>query len=130
MGAYATVEELESRWRPLSDIEEARAETRLADASMLISSTCKQHGVELDDKSEDGKRMLSFISCEMVKRSMMAPVDQAPMSNWSQAAGGYSESATYVNPTGDLYLTSGEKKLLGIGRQRIASLQPSFGDRP
>lgn len=127
MEAFATIEELESRWRSLKDTEKDRAETLLLDASVKIVSMCKQHGVTIDEEDEVQAHSLVSISCEMVKRAMLASVDMAPTTNYSQAAGGYSESFTYANPTGDLYLTSAEKRELGISRQRMFSVKPSGG---
>lgn len=127
MEAFATVEQLESRWRSLSDLEKPRAETLLLDASVIICDECEKHGIEVD--SSDEKQSLKFeaITCEMVKRAMLTPIDQAPINNYSQTAGSYSESVTYVNPTGDLYLTSGEQKRLGFKRQRVFSVRPTGG---
>lgn len=128
MEKFATVEDLEKRWRVLSDIEKDTAETKLVDASCIISSMCGKSGVEIDVTNELQANNLKFVTCEMVKRSMLSPSDQPPMSSYSQAAGGYSESMNFVNPTGDLYLTSSEKRILGIGRQRMFSIRPSGGE--
>ena len=124
MEAFATVDDLQKRWKALSDIEKPRAETLLLDASAIISTMCAQSGITIDKTDELQALNLNSITCEMVKRAMLSPLDQAPMSNYSQTAGSYSESGTFVNPTGDLYLTSNEKKRLGIGRQRMFSIQP------
>jgi hypothetical protein len=45
----------------------------------------------------------------MVKRAMISSVGGAPLSQFSQTAGVYTESGTYVNPTGDLYLIATNK---------------------
>lgn len=127
MEAYATVDELQSRWRALSDVEAKRASTLLMDASVIIATMCSQSSVEIDPADELQAHTLQSITCEMVKRAMLSPVDQAPLSQFSQTAGGYSESGTYVNPTGDLYMTSNEKRRLGIGRQRMFSIRPTGG---
>lgn len=127
METFATITDLQSRWRALSDIEKTRAETLLMDASVIIATMCAQSSITIDTTDELQAMTLEAITCEMVKRAMLSPIDQAPMSNYSQTAGSYSESGTFVNPTGDLYLTSSEKKRLGIGKQRMFSIKPTGG---
>lgn len=123
MEAFATTSDLEDRWRALSDIEKGRAETLLLDASVMISAMCQQSGVTIDESDELQAHNLTAITCEIVKRAMLTPVDIAPTTSYSQSAGGFSESFAYANPNGDLYLTSSEKRLLGIGRQRMFSIR-------
>ena len=127
MDAYATLEDLQSRWRLLSADEQQRATTLLSDAAVKIALACKQSGVAIDAADELQSEALKSINCEMVKRAMMSPIDMPPMSSFAQTAGSYSESQTYVNPTGDLYMTLGEKKMLGIGTQKMGSIPPLIG---
>ena len=127
MTAYATLEDLQSRWRQLSADEQQRATTLLSDAAVKIALACKQSGVAIDAVDELQSEALKSINCEMVKRAMMSPIDMPPMSSFAQTAGSYSESQTYVNPTGDLYMTLGEKKMLGIGTQKMGSIPPIIG---
>lgn len=127
MEAFATSSDLASRWRDLNETETKRAETLLLDATAKITSMCDASGVTIDETDKVQAHNLKAITCEVVKRAMLCSVDSAPTTNYSQGAGAYTESFTYANPTGDLYLTSAEKKLLGIGRQRIFSIQPTGG---
>lgn len=127
MEAFATTRDLENRWRELDGTEKERAETLLLDATAKITSMCNDSGVTIEATDEVQAHNLKAITCEMVKRAMLSAVDTAPVTNYSQGAGGYTESFTYANPTGNLYLTSDEKKLLGIKRQRIFSVKPAGG---
>ena len=127
MTAYATLEDLQSRWRQLSADEQQRATTLLSDAAVKIALACKQSGVAIDAADELQSEALKSRNCEMVKRAMMSPIDMPPVSSFAQTAGSYSESQTYVNPTGDLYMTMGEKKMLGIGTQKMGSITPIIG---
>ena len=127
MDAYATLEDLQSRWRLLSADEQQRATTLLSDAAVKIALACKQSGVAIDAADELQSEALKSINCEMVKRAMMSPIDMPPVSSFAQTAGSYSESQTYVNPTGDLYMTLGEKKMLGIGTQKMGSIPSLIG---
>ncbi len=127
MDAYATLEDLQRRWRLLSADEQQRATTLLSDAAVKIALACKQSGVVIDAADELQSEALKSINCEMVKRAMMSPIDMPPVSSFAQTAGNYSESQTYVNPMGDLYMTLGEKKMLGIGTQKMGSIPPLIG---
>lgn len=127
MEAYATTDDLQKRWKTLSDIELERATALLLDASVILATGCKKAGVKIDPADELQALTITAITCEMVKRAMLSPVDEAPMQQFSKTAGSYSESGTYVNPTGDLYLTSAEKSRLGFGQQRMFSIRPTGG---
>ena len=111
----------------MSADEQQRATTLLSDAAVKIALACKQSGVAIDAADELQSEAFKSINCEMVKRAMLSPIDMPPMSSFAQTAGSYSESQTYVNPTGDLYMTLGEKKMLGIGTQKMGSIPPLIG---
>ncbi|BDF40071.1 MULTISPECIES: Gp19/Gp15/Gp42 family protein [Bacteria] len=127
MDAYASVEDLQARWRPLSSDEEERAEQKLKDASLIVADECRRFGVNLNAADGMTKDALSLTVCEMVKRAMMSPVDRAPITQGGLTVGPFNQSLTYANPTGDLYLTSSEKRRLGIGRQSAGFVHP-WGD--
>src|SRR5690606_22781431 len=107
---YATVTDLESRWRSLSADERARAEVLLGDAAVRIDAQCPPAD-PLDD--EEARKI---VSCEMVKRAMGSPADSA-VSSALIGAGPYQQQLQYANPTGDLYLTKGDRKLLRCSSQ-------------
>jgi len=69
---YATVEDLEATWHPLSDADKAVATTLLNYASILI----RQAFPDIDsrmDASEDLTDLVRFVCIEMVKRAMRNP---------------------------------------------------------
>lgn len=119
MGAvYATVADLAGRWRPLDPEETARATVLLADAGVRIRVACPDVDARLAaDPPELEAEIPLIVSVEMVRRAMLAPVDQAPMSQIQQTAGPFSQGGTFTNPTGDLYLTKAERQMLGCGGQ-------------
>lgn len=82
------------------------AEALLADASDLIRTTCPRWPAA---KPATLKR----IACMAVKRAMQAGPDMSGVTQSTQTAGSYSESLSYANPAGDLYLTTSEKEALG-----------------
>lgn len=110
MEPYATVGELEASWRPLGDGERSRAQALLADASAVVAAELR--GREPDPAAA------SVAVRSMVRRAMLAPDSQAGLKSASMTAGDYGETWNYANPAGDLYLTSSERRMLGIGRGR------------
>lgn len=127
MTAYATIGDLESRWRSLSNSDEARAEALLDDAAVWLRTWAP----DLDSRIADGSLDESvpvMISCAMVKRAML---DSDGMSSETsqQAAGVYSQSMTraFANPQGNLYLTGQEKDmLLGFPPDAVSMTMPGM----
>ncbi len=117
---FATVSELEARWRTLSTDEKTRATALLEDASYMILARCET-AATVDDGDTAGRSqresVLRSIVCAMVQRSMLAGDATPGVKTTQETAGPFSQSFTFANPTGDLYLTAGELKLLPCGRQ-------------
>lgn len=118
--AYATHADIEARWRELSATEEAQADTLCEDASAIIDSL-----VTVDE----GKLELAkVVCCNMVIRAMSASQSDAyGLSQGSMTAGVYTQSWTYSNPSGDMYLTKLERQMLGIGQGYIGSIRVKVG---
>jgi hypothetical protein len=109
--AYADVSDLEVRWRTLTDDEQARAEALLDDASAMLDAY-----VTVDATDEQQAALLKIVVCNMVQRSMSTSSGDAyGVSQQSITAVGFTQQYTYSNPTGDLYITKAEKRMLGIG---------------
>ncbi len=106
---FATVYGLEAAWRPLEDGERERAKKLLGWAEARIRSLLPQ-GWESDGGITSN---LEMVTVESVRRQMSAPA--IPATQMSQGAGAYTASVQLANPSGDWYLTSAEKDLLGIG---------------
>ena len=121
--AYATVSDLEARWRELSEAERLQAEVLLDDAALIIDSFADidSTDISLSDRAR-------YVSCSMVERAMMsAASDSFGVNNMSATMGPFTQQVTYANPTGDLYLTATEKKLLGVGKAFITQVRPVIG---
>ena len=117
MEAFATVNDLESRWRTMDASEKKRAAILLEDAAAIIAASMEQAGVEVAEKNEVQAANLVRVSCAMVQRAM-AQGDGEQEHAW----GGNIVS----NPSGDLYLSKADRRSLGLGRCRIGSVSP-FG---
>lgn len=120
--AYATVDDLEARWRPLSTTEQDRAEVLLDDAAVYLSAL-----VTVDDSDQAQADVLKVVSCSMVQRVMSSDVDTFGVSQASMTAGSYTQSMTFANPSGDFYLTAMEKRLLGIASSKLGTIRPKVG---
>lgn len=118
--AFADVSDLESRWRDLSADEQSRAEVLLDDASVMLAQL-----VDIDESDADQAKLLKKVCCNMVIRAMSATeTDAFGVSQTSMTAGPYSQSFSFSNPSGDMYLTKLEKRLLGITSSYIGSIRP------
>ncbi|WP_115728251.1 Gp19/Gp15/Gp42 family protein [Actinomyces culturomici] len=111
---WATPEDLEARWRLLTDDEKQRATALIDDAMSLIKDECpKWPSAQLES--------LRRIVCQMVHRAMLAPLgdeDAIGVSNASMTTGPFSQALTFTNPGGDLYLTKAERRALAGRRGR------------
>lgn len=112
---YATVQDVEAGFRPLSDDEKPLCDELLDEAGIVIDAYNQ-------DASEEHKRL---VSCRMVRRQLDAgAVGQNavtyPMgaSQGSATALGYQQSWTVSGGSvGELYLSKLEKWLLGVGNK-------------
>lgn len=113
---FATVSDLEARWRGLSEAEQARAAVLLADASALIRDTVPGWG-------QVSEQTLRAICCAVVRRAMSVDVDLPDgVSSFNETAGPFTQQMSFANPTGDLYLTRAEKARMGVGVATAASI--------
>lgn len=106
--AYADVFDLEVHWRTLTDDERLRAEALLDDASAMLDAY-----ITVDESDEQLMKRLKIVVCNMVKR-VMSTDDLYGVTQQSMTAVGFSRQFSYANPTGDLYITKAEKRMLGI----------------
>lgn len=124
---FADVEDLEARWRVLSDAETVRAATLLGDAEALIATEFSRLGVPLNPDDPVLEVNLRRVTCAVVKRAMASGADEGDFKQVSLSAGPFSQAWTPNNPSDDLYLTSAERQSLGIPRRkaRVGSIMPS-----
>ena len=126
---YATVEDLSTYWRPITEAETPRAEDLLSLASSRIRLYAAKVGIDIDNKAggdADYADPARWVVMEATKRAMATPVDVPPVDNYSQSAGPYSENYRFTNPSGDLWFKKAELKALGIsGMQVIDSITPT-----
>lgn len=108
--AFATVQDLESRWRDLTEDEEAKAAVLLEDAAVYLESL-----VVVDPEDEHQASALNIVSCNIVRRMMNVTDDMYGVTEGTMTADIYTQRFTYSNPNGNMYITKPEKRMLGIG---------------
>ena len=120
---YATTADIEARWRTMSADERNRAEVLIEDASAMLSKL-----VNVDESDTEQASLLCTVCCNMVIRAMAATaMDTFGVSQASITAGPYSQSYSFSNPSGDMYLTKFEKRLLGVSTSYIGSIPAKTG---
>lgn len=119
---FATVEDLEARWHSLTTVEKTQASALLADATDVIKAACP--GWE----SLPPER-LARVACQMVKRAMLSG-EYAGVTQRSETDGPFTDSYTFSNPDGDLYLTKSEWQTLGLVGQRAFAVDMDGGVIP
>lgn len=124
---FATAEDLENAWRPLSDTEKTRATYLLGKASRQLRAEASTLDVRTvlapDGPDYLDPDLVKDVVCAMVKRVMEAEASGmnagGPVESWQTSVGPFQDSFRYSNPTGDMYLTKAERRLLGVGGQAV-----------
>lgn len=112
--AYATVDDLAARWKELSSAEEDMASALLDDAAVMLRAIIPDLDARLADERLDAD-VLSLVSCRMVRRAMSAPAGFEGVSAFNQGAGPFSQSVSFANPSGEMWVSRAERRMLGLG---------------
>lgn len=124
MDSYASVAQLESGWRKLSEDERKRAGELLARASTYLSALLERHGL-----AESGREdALAIVCCDMVQRKMEAAA-VAPVSSVTQQAGGFAQTLAYARPVAKGWkLWPEDLEMLGIRKKRAGCMRVAMHD--
>lgn len=120
---YATVDDLSTYWRPITESEQSRAESLISLASSRIRVYAHAVSVDIDEKvnyDEDYSATVKWVVMEAVKRAMATPTNVPPVDSYAQTAGPYSENYRFTNPSGDLWFKKAELKSLGLAGVQVA----------
>lgn len=124
--AYASVEDIQGLWRPLTEAEKARAEKLLPIVSDDLRQKAHLVGKDLDQMIKDGELyegVLISVVVDVVARTLMTSTEGEPLTQESQSALGYSWSGTYLVPGGGLFIKKSELARLGLKRQRYGVIE-------
>lgn len=119
--SYATVADLAALWRPMTPEEEARAQRLLEVVSASLRVEAEKEGRNLDDmiaQNPDLATVAQSVTVDVTARALMTSTSAEPASQFSQTAGPYTVSGTYLVPGGGIFIKKAELSRLGLRRQR------------
>lgn len=127
MSAFATVSDMATLWRALTETELARAPHLLEVASDTLRQMAQNRGMNLDNMLSNGEiyeSVLKDVVVAAVGRVLRASTTGEPVSQVTQSALGYSVSGTYLNPQGGMFFYDNELSRLGLGKkQRLGRIE-------
>ena len=121
MKPFAELSDLIILWRPLKCEEQMRAAELLKIISSTLRIEAQKVGKDLDKMIQDNPALADVaksVTVDVVARTLMTSTDQEPLTQFAQAAGGYSVSGSYLVPGGGIYIKKSELARLGLRRQR------------
>ena len=119
--SYATVADLAALWRPMTPEEEARAQRLLEVVSASLRVEAEKEGRNLDAmlaENPDLAAVACSVTVDVTARALMTFTRAEPASQFSQTAGPYTVSGTYLVPGGGIFIKKSELSRLGLRRQR------------
>ena len=122
---YCTIDDINTLWRPLTTSETPRAEQLITIVSASLREEAKKVRRNLDEmiaKDPDLVQVAKSVCVDVVARTLMTSTNQEPMTQMSQAAGGYSMSGSFLIPGGGLFIKNSELARLGLKKQRIGAI--------
>lgn len=125
--AFAEADDLQARWRTLSQEEKDRATVLLEDAATWLAVWFKAYGDLAVLASADSQlaEMLKILSCSMVRRAMTTGAIEGAQSIY-QVMGPFSSQVAFKNPDGNLYIYESERdavlSLLGANATGAVSI--------
>ena len=117
--SFASIDDYEAKYGSVGD--ESVLQAWLDDATVHLTALLRG---TIDPEDEDQAGLLRTVCRDMAHRAYASVAPGYGVTSYSQGANGFSESMSYANATGDLYLTKAEKALLGIGNQQIGWYDP------
>lgn len=124
MDVYAKAEDYR-KMHPGDTLTDERLNLLLETASVQLRREFARKGQSIQSPDEDLAADLRSVCIAMVHRSIIAE-ETGPYSQMSQTAGPYTASATLANPNGDMYLTSTERKRLGLTGGSMYTIRPKI----
>ena len=125
MAAFATLDDLSLLWRPMTREEQARASALLDVVSASLRLEADKVGKSLDAMVAEDKNFAAVaksVTVDVVARTLMTATDQEPMTQFSQTAGPYTASGTFLVPGGGLFIKRSELARLGLRRQKFGAV--------
>ena len=130
MEPYATREQYEARYGRFDDPDALAA--CLAEATQIVDSALVEAGMSVDWGDAELPGKLATVCLRMANRSLEQADASIPFgaTQVNMTGGSYSRGFSFGgNPYGDVYLSSSDMRLLGIGAGRSAVVSP-YGGAP
>jgi hypothetical protein len=127
--AFATVQDVELLFRPLTAEEYAKCEELLPAISDLLRQAALNMGRDLDAMIEAGEvydTVVKTVTVDVTSRALRQSTTGEPMSQESQTALGYNWQGTFAIPGGGIAnaIMNNDLKRLGlVKRQRIGGIE-------
>jgi phage protein len=124
MTNLASVNDVNSLWKPLSHAEQEQVEALLPVVSDSLRQEAKRVGKDLDEMIAKGEilpNVVKSVVVDVISRYLdqLSSDNASTLSQESQSALGYSWSGTYVNTGGGMSILKKDLKRLGLTRQRF-----------
>ena len=124
MTNLASVNDVNSLWKPLSHAEQEQGEALLPVVSDSLRQEAKRVGKDLDEMIAKGEilpNVVKSVVVDIISRYLdqLSSDNASTLSQESQSALGYSWSGTYVNTGGGMSILKKDLKRLGLTRQRF-----------
>ena len=119
---YCTIDDIEALWRPLSDAEKQRANALIPVVSARLREEAREVRKDLQamiSLNPDLALVAKSVTVDVVARTLMTSTNSEPMTQFSQSAGGYSMSGSFLIPGGGIFIKESELAQLGLKRQRV-----------
>ena len=123
---FATVEDIQTLWRPLTSEEQSRAESLLPLVSDEIRVLGKDHGKDIDKAialDPTYGSVVKIVTVDVVTRILRQNTQGDAMTQESQSALGYTGSGTFAVAGGGIAnsILNNDLKKLGLLKQQIGS---------
>lgn len=122
MANYATVDDIKTLWRELTEEEEVRAAALLPIVCDSLREEAIKVGKDLDKMVEERPSLASVaksVVVDVVGRALMTSTTTEPTTQFSESGFGYTVSGTYLVPGGGLFIKKAELARLGLRRQKV-----------
>lgn len=131
---FATVNDIQNLWRPLTAEEQSRAEYLLPLVSDELRVIARGVDVDLDAKAaadEAYASVLKIVTVDVTVRVLRQSTEGDAMTQESQSGLGYSWSGSYAVPGGGIAnsILNNDLKKLGLKRQKIGVMYTWQGSK-
>ena len=126
---FATIDDVNVLFRPLTDAEKARVEFLIPLICDCLRIEAKKVGKDMDAMAEsdpDYASVCKLVTVDVVSRVLRQSNTGEPVTQATQSALGYSQSYTYAVPGGGSAnaIMRNDLKRLGLYRQKVGVFDP------